>query len=119
MIASLRTAGAGINNYVVTGVLMGLKQKNPEKFGKYLNFHVSRSWVSSLHQRMKFSRRAATTSKPVITRSLWVETTSHDLHNISDEVLLYDIPDELIINVDQAPSKYATTDNVTMAAQRQ
>ena len=59
MIVSLRTARAGTKIHVVRGVLMGLVQSNPEKFGKYLNFHVSRSWVRSLYQKMKFSRRIA------------------------------------------------------------
>ena len=36
MIVSLRTSGTGINIQVVWGVLMGLVQSNPEKFGKYL-----------------------------------------------------------------------------------
>lgn len=116
MIVSLRRAGAGINIHVVRGVLMGLVQSNPEKFGKYVNFDVSRSWVRSLYQRMKFSRRAATTSRPVITRSLWIEVKSQFLHDISEKVLLYNIPDELIINADQTPSKYVATDNITMAA---
>ena len=35
---------------------------------------------------------------------------------ITDKVLQHNIPDELIINVDQTASKYVTTDNITMAA---
>ena len=38
MIISLRTAGAGINQHVVRGVLIGLVQSYPEKFGKYVLF---------------------------------------------------------------------------------
>ena len=56
------------------------------------------------------------TSRPVITRSLWIEAKSQLLHDISDKVLLYNIPDELIINADQTPSKSVATDNVTIAA---
>ena len=117
MIVSLRTTGPGISERVVRGALIGLVQSVPEKFGKCLKFHVSRFWVRSSYQRMTFSRQAAIISRPVITRSLWIETKSQLLHDISDKVLLYTISDELIINADQTPSKYVATDNdVTMVA---
>ena len=66
---------------------------------------------------IRFLRRAATSSRPVITRSLWIESMSQFLHDISDKMLLCSIPDELIINANQTPSKYFATDNVTMAAE--
>ena len=66
MIVALRTAGAGINMHVVSGVLVGLVQSKPEIFGKYLNFHISRSWFRSLYQRMKFLLRTVTTSRPAM-----------------------------------------------------
>ena len=81
-----------------------------------MEFKVTKSWARSLYQRMKFLRRAVTTSRPVITRSLWVEVRSQFLYEITDKVLKHNIPDELIINVDQTPSKFVATDNVTMAA---
>ena len=68
---------------------------------------------------MKFSCRAVTTSKPVITRSLWAEVRSQFLHEITDKVLQHNSPDELIINVDQTPSKFVATNNITMAAKRE
>ena len=49
MIISLRTAGAGINQHVVRRVLIGLVQSYPEKFGEYVNFEVTRSWLKSLY----------------------------------------------------------------------
>ena len=108
---SLRTAGAGINIHVVSGVLNGLIRATPERFGKYMDFKVTRSWVRSLYHRMNFSRRAVTTSRPVITRSLWVEAKSQFLYEITNKVIQHNIPDELIINVDQTPSKFVATDN--------
>jgi len=116
MLTSLRLAGAGINIHVIRGVLNGLVRANPVKYGKYVEFNVTRSWTRSLYQRMKFSRRAVTTSRPIITRSLWTEVRSQYLFEIIDKALTHDIPDELIINVDQTPSKFVATDNVTMAA---
>ena len=116
LLLKLRLTGAGINIHVVSGVLNGLIRANPERFGKYMEFKVTGSWARSLHQRMKFSRRAVTTSRPVITRSLWVEVRSQFLCEITAKVLKHNIPDELIITVDQTPSKFVATDNVTMAA---
>ena len=119
IIISLRTAGAGINQHVVRGVLIGLVQSYPEKFGKYVKFEVTRSWLRSLCQQMKFSRRAATILRPAITRSLWNEIKSQFLHEISQKVSLHSFPDKLIINADQNPSKFVATDNITMAAKLQ
>ena len=64
---------------------------------------------------MNFICRAVTTSRPVITRSLWNEVRSRYLFEIIDLTLKHNIPDELIINADQTPSKFVATDNVTMA----
>lgn len=92
---------------MTTGVLNGLTHANPKSFGKYMDFKVTRSWTRSLYQRVYFSRRSVTTSRPVITKFLY---------EITEKVLQHSIPDELIINADQTPSKFATTDNTTMAA---
>ena len=81
-----------------------------------MNFKVTRSWVRSLYQRMKFSLRAVTTSRTVITRSLWTEVRSQFLYKVTDKVLLHNIPYELVINVDQTALKFVATDNITMAA---
>ena len=117
MLTSLRLAGAGINIHVVRGILNGLVRANPIEYGRYVEFKVTRSWTRSLYQRMKFSRQAVTTSRPIITRSLWTEVRSQYLFETIDKALTYDIPDELIINVDQTPSKFVATDNVTMTAE--
>ena len=96
---------------------MGLVQLNPEKSDKYLNFHVSSSWVKSLYQRIKFSWQVAIASRPVIKCSLWIEAKSHFLHDISDKVLLCNKKTaRLLPNADQTPSKYVVTDNVMIAA---
>ena len=100
MLVKLRLAGAGINIPVVSSVLNGFIWANPERFGKYMEFKVTRSWAQSLYQRMKFSHCAVTTSRPVITRSFWMEVTSHFLYKINDKVLKQNIPDQPIINVD-------------------
>ena len=116
MLVNLQTAGAGINIFVVSGVLDGLIRSNTERFGKYMDLKVTRSWVRSLYLRMKFSCHAVTTSRPVFTRSLWAEVRSQFLHEITYKVLQHNIPDELIINVDQTASKIVATDGIAMAS---
>ena len=44
-LVNLQTASAGINIHVVSGVLNGLIGANPERFGKYIYFKVTRSWL--------------------------------------------------------------------------
>ena len=72
-------------------------------------------WVQSLYTRMGYTRRMVTTSRPVITRALWLETRDRFLNEIAEAVATYNIPDQLIINVDQTPSKFVPTENVMMA----
>ena len=114
MVITLRKAGFVINVHVIRGILIGLIRSNSTQFGQYCDFVLTRSWLRSLYQRMKFSRRAVTTSRPVVTKSLWIEVRSQFLHDISQEVLEYGIPDELIININQTPSKFVPTENITM-----
>ena len=60
VIINLRTAGAEINIHVVRGVLAGLIKSNVNKYGAFMDFPVTRTWVRSLYQRLKLSRRAST-----------------------------------------------------------
>ena len=45
ILVNLRIAGAGINIHVVSGVPNDLILTNPERFVKYMDFKVTRSWV--------------------------------------------------------------------------
>ena len=116
MIVNLRTTGAVINIHVVRGVLIGMVKSNLKKFGQFSDYEVTRSWVRSLYHCMKFTQRTTTTSRPIITRSLWEEINTQYLHDIVSAVPTYNIPDELILN-DQTPSKCVPTTNVTMVEQ--
>lgn len=114
-LTNLRTAGGTINRHVLYGVLMGLIKSDLSRYGQYLEFCVTNGWVQSLYTRMGYTRRMVTTSRPVITRALWLETRDRFLNEIAEAVATYNIPDQLIINVDQTPSKFVPTENVTMA----
>ena len=45
MLVNLRRARIGISVHVVSGVLNGFICRNPERFGKYMDFKLTRSWV--------------------------------------------------------------------------
>jgi len=94
---------------------MGLIKSDIATYGMYLDFLITEGWIQSLCRRMNLSRRMVTTSRPVVTRSIWLETHTQYLHDIVHAVVSHNIPDELFINVDQTPSKYVPTANVTMA----
>ena len=113
MIVNFIPIGAVINIHVVCGVLAGIVRSNLEKFGQFSDFEVTRSWVSSHYHCMI----AATTSRPIITRSLWEDINTQYLHDIASAVRTYNVPNELILNANQTPSKYVPTTNVTMAEQ--
>ena len=67
LLTNLRMAGSESNIHVVRCGLMGLVRSDPAKFGLYLEFEVTKSWVRSLYMRMNYSRRVATISRPIIT----------------------------------------------------
>ena len=117
MITNLRTAGAMINIHVVRGVLAGLIRSDVKKYGMFVEFQVTRSWVRSLYGQMKLSRRTTTTSRPVVTRALWQEIHTQYLHDIASIVQAHNIPDELILNLDQTPSKFVSASKLTMAGE--
>ena len=94
---------------------MGFIKSNLSKYGSYLDFNVTNGWVDYLYRRLNFSRRCSTTSRPAITHIIWNEVRHIFLHDIAEAVMKYNIPDELILNVDQTPSKYVSVDRITMA----
>ena len=61
------------------------------------------------------SRCVSTISRPIITRVLWEEISTQYLHEISSPTKSDQIPDELILNLDQIPSKFVAASKVTMA----
>ena len=83
-----------------------------------MDFVVTRGWMQRLYKRMQFSRRMVTTSKPIVTKSILEEVKSKFLHDIVKLCIEHNIPDELIVNIDQTPSKYVPTDRVTMTKKR-
>ena len=77
--------------------------------------NLQQRWLYSLYKRMNFVQRTVTMSRPVVIEALWIQILTLFLHDICTLLQTYNIPDEPIINVNQAPSKYVPTSSVTMA----
>ena len=110
-----RKAGGTINRHTLCGILMGLIKSNLARYGNLLEFVVIDGWLNYLYKRMNLVQRFVTTSRPTVTKELWLEVQTTFLYDICVVVQKYNIPNELIITVDQTPSKYVTTGNITMA----
>ena len=97
-----------------SGILTNLIKSNLARYGNLLEFVVTDGWLDYLYKRMNLVARCVTTSRPTVTKALWLEVQATFLYNICVVVQKYNIPNELIINVDQPPAKYVTTGNITM-----
>ena len=73
---------------------------------------VNDTWGQSLLRRLGFTWRTATTGKVQITDGAKKEMAFQYHYKIRDE---YNIPDSLVLNSDQTPSKYVTVVRTTMA----
>ena len=75
----------------------------------------SSHWAQSLFRRMGFVRRRATTSKLQIPDGAFKEAKLIYLNDIVTKVNRYKIPNSLIINIDQTPTKYVPVGRTTLA----
>ena len=75
----------------------------------------SSHWAQSLFRRMGFRRRQATTSKLEIPEGALKEIKMLYHHDIVTKVAKFNIPDSLIINLDQTPTKYVPVGRTTLA----
>ena len=72
-------------------------------------------WAKSLLQRMGMVRRMKTTSKLPIAKGAIKEAGLLFHQDILSKVKRHKIPDALILNLDQTPSKYVTVAQTTLA----
>ena len=80
---------------------MGLIKADMKRYGGYLDFTVTKGWLQSLYSRMNMFRHMVITSRPIVTSSLWEEVKTQFHNDIASAVLKYNIPDELILNIDK------------------
>lgn len=111
-INNMRTAGSTVNKHVVYGVFVGLIKSDLPKYSRYLGVVFANGWLQSLEKRMNLTRKMVT--RPAFEKSTWLEVNTKFLHDIVSVTIMHEIPGEILMNVDQTPSKYVLTVNVTM-----
>ena len=109
-----REAGCSMNVHVINSALLGIIQSDP-MYSVYSNFTPTRGWRVALYKRLNMTRRRATTSRPPISSAAYKESALKYLHNICHAVRTHKIPDDLIVTIDQTPSKYVEVSSTTMA----
>ena len=93
--------GAIITRSIVKSAAKVLLIRYPNEIGKLDDSEYGKS----LLQRMNYTRRKATTSKVKLPDGVRTESELLFHHQIVRKVEKYDIPDSLIVNFDQTPSK--------------
>ena len=106
--------GNGINVHTINAVIMGLIEGNVA-YKSYLDFVPTRGWRRALYVRLNLSRRRATTGRPPISKAAFKEISIKFHHSITSLVRMHSIPDQLIVTLDQTPSKYVEVSKTTMA----
>ena len=78
---------------------------------------ITTTWAISLLSRMGYVKRKATTkSTPGMSEDRFLQMKSRFLKQISSTVILRDIPDKLVLNLDQTGIKIIPLSEWTMAA---
>ena len=112
-IRALSNRGAVISRIGAIAAATALLKKYPKIVGK-IDLESS-SWAKSLFMRMHYARRKSTSSKVEIPDKARKEIEYQFHFDIVSKVEKYNIPDALIINLDQTPSYLVPCKKFTMA----
>ena len=105
--------GGVISRGVAVSTAKALMCRHPNLIG---NVDIESShWAQSLFRRMGFVRRRATTSKLEIPEGALKEAKLLFHHDIVSTVYKFNIPESLIINIDQTPTKYVPVGRLSLA----
>ena len=105
--------GAVVTRSIAESAAKALMIRYPSEVGK-INLNDS-EYGKSVLQRMNYTRRKGTTSKVALPDGIRKENELLLHHQIVEKVERYDIPDSLILNFDQTPSKYVPVASTTLA----
>ena len=109
-----RSRGGPVNSLIVVSVAKVLIAQNPQLNLGHIDLDSS-SWAESLFKIMGFMQRMKTTSKVEIPEETKQKAELLYLHNIVTLVEEHNIPQNLILNLDQTPLKYVPVSHNTMA----
>lgn len=113
---AMRVKVGVINSYVVRATAYAIIRSNHSPGLQHLrNFSMPCSWIQSVYNRMGYTRRMGTTSRPPVPKGLYDECRVSYLCDIETIRKKYNIPPELILNADQTTSSYVSVGKSTMA----
>ena len=110
-VESTRKVNGGVNTLVVMGAAEGIV--GARDMSKLKQIEITKSWARSLLIRMGYVKRKCTTSGKLPSR-LFDESKEIFLADIAAEVVLNEVPKELIVNWDQTGLSIVPTSDWTM-----
>ena len=116
MIRNMRNARVVINFHTVVGFATGIVLANDTTLLKENGGTVELivGWCQSIFKRLNFVRRKSATAKPMITPGLIKEIGFSFYRDIHELVKWFNIPKELVINIDQTPLPFVLVSSYTM-----
>ena len=116
MIRNMRNARVVINFHTVVGFATGIVLANDTTLLKENGGTVELivGWCQSIFKRLNFVRRKSATAKPMITPGLIKEIGFSFYRDIHELVKWFNIPKELVINIDQTPLPFVLVSSYTI-----
>lgn len=111
---AVRSRGGLITSAIAVSVAKALIVRNPHFNLGHIDLDSSH-WARSLFRRMGFVKRMKTTGKIEIPEGAKQEAQLLYLHDIVSIVEEHNIPNTLVMNLDQTPLKYIPSANHTLA----
>ena len=108
-----RNRGAVINTNVAIATANGFLKHSQDESLNHLS--LGRPWAQSLFRRMGFVRRFATTGKVEIPEGVKREAELLYINDIVNLIETHNIPESMVLNLDQTPLKYVPCGNTTLA----
>ena len=117
LVKEMQGSGAVISYNILIGIAKGITAANDRTLLKENggNIEFSFSWAQSMFNRIGYVKRKATTAKVPISPGFIKEIGFTFYRSIKTLVDSFDIPPQLIINIDQTPLPYCLTSQYTMA----
>ena len=112
-LSATRHRGGLVSRPIAIAAAKALIKRNPQFNLDHVVF--GNSWAKKLFFRMGYVRRAKTTSKVQIPEAIQKEAELIFQHKIAKIVEVHQIPNCMILNLDQTSSKFVPSSNTTLA----
>ena len=112
-LSATRHRGGLVSRPIAIAAAKALIKRNPQFNLDHVVF--GNSWAKNLFFRMGYVRRAKTTSKVQIPEAIQKEAELIFQHKIAEIVEAHQIPNCMILNLDQTSSKFVPSSNTTLA----